>query len=128
MKIGDTVYFFEVEILRECAKINETSEQYKIIGLNENRLCIDNKDFKTIKHTKLYNSDSDMIFNNVIICDWLYDSYIKKLYATLYTSNSSNKTAFKRLYKEIQKHVAEKYGVYSEISKAVTNKNAHTAM
>jgi len=116
MKVKDKVFLYEIKLSFKDDEVTQTKEEYKVIGVNKDRLCIDNRYFTTIKHKKEYRGDKDTMFNEVHIIDWSNNDYFNSIYGQLYTSTSSEKIAYKRIKKALEKHINTRLSKYGNIS------------
>lgn len=112
MKVKDKVYRYEIKFDFKSNTVVQKQEEYTVIGVNQDYLCIDDRRFTAIKHKKSYRGDTDTLFNEVGICDWTDRSYLDYLFGYLYTSTTSKKIAYKRIKKALEKHIYNKHGRY----------------
>ncbi len=121
LNVGDKVYVYEIKLDFKENRVEQTKLEHNIIGVNKERVCIDNCYFTSIKTKKDYRGDTDTLFNQIGIIDtskWGWCDYADYISGTLYTTNSSNKVAYKRIKKELEKYINEKisrYGVAIEL-------------
>jgi hypothetical protein len=114
MKVKDIVYEYSIKLDFVGRKVEQEQKKYSVIGYNMSKLCIDDYNFTSIKHTKSYRGDKDALFNDVSVYDtsgWAISScdYIK---ATLYTQTSNEKIAYRRMKKALEKFIYAKHGRY----------------
>jgi len=97
MKVKDDVYRYEIKLDFKKDEVIQEKKQFTVIGVNAERLCLDDKSFTSIKYKKSYRSDTDRLFNEVGIVDWTNDRYFDYIFGYLYTSTTSEKIAYKRI-------------------------------
>jgi len=114
MKAKDTIYHYEIRIDFNANKVTQSQKKHTVLGVNSERLVIDDYRFTTIKHKKSYRGDTDSLFNQVTVFDtsnWHISSsdYIQ---SDLYTSSSSTKIAYRRMKKALETFIYKKHGRY----------------
>ncbi len=117
MKVGDKVYYYEIIINVKGKTVNQIKKEFKVIGWNEYNLCLNDEDFTTIKHTHKYLGERDQLFNEVVIWDWINDSYFNSIRARLYTSSPKDNISYRRAKRALEKHIKAKYAFLTEASK-----------
>jgi hypothetical protein len=114
MQLKDTVYEYSIKLDFKKDTVEQKQQKHKVIGYNDSKLCVDDYNFTSIKHTKAYRGDSEVLFNEITVFDtsgWSISScdYIK---ANLYTQTSNEKIAYKRMKKALEKFIYKKHGRY----------------
>lgn len=112
MKVKDKVYHFCIRFDFIKDKVEQTKKEYTVIGVNDRYLCIDDSRFQSIKHTKLYRGDNDKLFNEVLTFQYNFSNWSDYIEADLYTSSPSEKIAYRRMKKALEKFIYEKHGRY----------------
>jgi len=91
--------------------VEQTKEEYTVIGANNHYLCIDDSCFTSLKIKGYYRGDKEE-FNTVITYHSNWETSWDYIRANLYTATSSEKIAYKRMKKALEKFIYEKYGRY----------------
>jgi len=112
MKPKDIVHYYEVKIDFDKNDIFQTHEKYKVLGVNLNKLVIEDDNFTVIKHKKLYRGDFNIVFNQTNINESHFEPYWNYIKCYLYTLSSSEKIAYRRIKKSLEKYIYEKHGRY----------------
>lgn len=123
LKIGDKVYTYEIELDFEKDKIKISKYENHVIGINEYRLCIDNKTFTSIKYRKQYKDDKDKLFGDVIIVDFTKFINFDCIIGTLYTTQADEKIAYKKVKDELEEYIYKNFGRYSKATKLLDSLN-----
>jgi hypothetical protein len=114
---GDLIHYFNIKIY-ESGKVKKENKSYSVVACKENEsygelIVIDSYAY-TIIQTKKEKYTSNQILNESSCYEMRigikYDNYIN---GYLYTTNPSQKIATKRIKKELEKFINEKYGRYS---------------
>ena len=114
MKVKDKVFRYTIKLDFSNDKVEKNRKEYEIIGYNDTNLAINDSSFSTIRHTKMYRSDNTVLFNAISVYDtsgWAISSY-DYIQADLYTQSSSEKIAYKRIKKALEKFIYKKHGRY----------------
>ncbi len=112
MKVKDKIYLFVIELdFLKDAVIQELKE-YKIIGVNSKCIAINDEYFTTISTDSKTNYRLHEEYNKVSIIQSKYEKIFDYIRGSLYTSDSSNKSAYKRIKAELEKYIQEKHGRY----------------
>ncbi len=112
MKVKDTVYEYSIKLDFYKDTVEQKQAEYKVIGVNNERLCIGDRTFTTIKRKKQYRGDNDELFGEVSVFDSQYKNYWDYIRATLYSASPSKKIAYKRMKKALEKFINTKHGRY----------------
>jgi hypothetical protein len=112
MKVKDKVYHFCINLDFKENKVEQTKKEYTVIGVNDSYLCINDYHFNAIKRKKAYRGDNDGLFNEVSVYQSHFSTYWDYIKADLYTSSPSEKIAYRRMKKALEKFIYEKHGRY----------------
>jgi len=112
MKVKDTVYEYTIKFDFLKDRVEQKRCEHKVIGVNEERLCIGDRRFTSIKTKRSYRGDNDKLFNEVVVFDSHYSGCWDYIQATLYSATSSKKIAYKRMKRALEKFIWEKHGRY----------------
>lgn len=116
MKVNDKVYRYEIKLNFKDDSVEQEKTENKIIGINENYLCVDSFMFMTIKYKAVYKGDNDTLFNEVNIVDYTDNNYLNYLYGYVYTTVTDEKLAYAVIKKALEKHINKKLGKYSKVA------------
>jgi hypothetical protein len=111
VKVKDKVYFFEIKLDFKNDSVEQTKKEYEVIGINESYMCINDHCFNSLKIKKSYRSDKED-FNVVRIHEMNFSSYWDYIRGYLYTASPSEKIAYRRIKKALEKFIYEKHGRY----------------
>lgn len=111
LKVKDKVYYYTIKLDFDGNKVEQKREENTALGVNENYLVIDDWQFHSIKHKKIYSFDHDKLFNQVGVFG-SQSKYSDYIYGYLYTSTSNSKIAYKRIKKALEKFIYQKHGRY----------------
>lgn len=111
MKVKDSVYYYEIKMDFNKNEVTQKREEHKVIGVNKYNLVIDDLNFTSIRHTKMYRSD-EKLFNSVLVFDHHFEPYWDYIQGYVYTSSSNFKVVYKRIKKAIEKFIYKKHGRY----------------
>lgn len=115
MKPKDIVHEFEIRLDFKTNKVTQKCTKYTVLGVNEDRLVINNRYFTVIFYKKPYRGSSEKLFNEVEVIDtsnWNTSEYYDYIEGKLYTSTSNYKIAYRRIKKELEKYINKKHGRY----------------
>ena len=70
MQVGDKIYVYEIKLDFNNSKTEQICNIHKIIGVNEQKLVIDDYHFTVIKHKKAYSGDKEKLLNDVLFVDF----------------------------------------------------------
>lgn len=111
MKVKDAVYQYIINLDFKANTVKQSQNSHIVIGYNKTNLAIDDLNFSTIRHTKMYQGDTTKLFNEVEIFDFTFAG-CDEIRATLNTQTSSPKIAYKRMKKALEKFIYAKHGRY----------------
>jgi hypothetical protein len=111
MKVKDKVYYFSIKLdfLKNC--VDQYKKDYTVIGANSEYVCIDTDDFKSLKTKGIYRGDK-ADFNEVFTWESHWSNSWDYISGTLYTASPSEKIAYRRIKKALEKYIYEKHGRY----------------
>jgi len=112
MNLNDTVHFYTIKLDFKDNKVEQQATEQKVIGINDTYLAIDDLRFTSIKHTKLYDTDKDTLFNDVSVSVLHFANWCDEIRAVLYTSECNPKKAYKKIRKALEKFIYTKHGRY----------------
>jgi hypothetical protein len=112
MKVKDTVYEYTIKFDFLKDRVVQERCEYQIIGINDERMCINDRGFSSIKLKKSYRGDKDELFNDVVVFDSHYEGYWDYIQASLYSATTSEKIAYKRMKRALEKFIQKKHGRY----------------
>lgn len=112
MKVKDKVYLFVIELDFLKDAVIQESKEYEVIGANDKCLAINDEYFTSIG----IKTRNDYRFGNKLddvgVIQSKYEKYFDYIRGSLYTSNSNEKLAYKKIKKELEKFIQEKHGRY----------------
>jgi hypothetical protein len=111
LKVKDKVYHYKIKMDFIKNSVEQEKKEYTVIGANNHYLCIDDSCFTSLKIKGYYRGDEEE-FNIVSTFHSNYGSSCDYIQADLYTATSSEKIAYKRMKKALEKFIYEKYGRY----------------
>jgi len=114
VKVKDTVYEYSIKLDFLKDTVEQKQSVYKVIGVNDERLCISDRSFTTIKRKKSYRGDKDELFGEVGVFDSHHDRYWDYIKAELYSASPSKKIAYRRMKKALEKFINAKHGRYCD--------------
>jgi len=112
MKPKDIIYYYEIKINFDKDKIEQKQQNHRILGANDFKIVIDDREFTTIQLKKLYRSDHATLFNEVRVYESKFEGYWDYIESHLYSATSSKKIAFRRIKKALEKFIYQKHGRY----------------
>jgi hypothetical protein len=113
MHIGDKIYKFEITLDFLKSEVNQNRTENSVIGINDERLVMNDKQFTTLELKKTRYNDHQTIIRKVCVWHSHYGTYWDKVDAVFYTTNNSEKIAKKTMKKQIEKFMFEKFGKYA---------------
>ncbi len=109
-KVGDTVYSYMIELNFSKGVAEQEVKEYKILGVNENNLCIDSFYFNTFRYKPLYRGEKTD-FNKPSIVD-MTDVYCDYIRCYLYTTDNNKSKSFARVKEKLEEYINERVGRY----------------
>jgi hypothetical protein len=113
MHIGDKVYKFDIVLDFLKNEVSQERKEHSIIGINDERLVINDRQFTTLELKKTRYNDHKTIIRKVYVWHSHYGNYWDSVKAVFYTTNNSEKIAKKTMKKQIEKFMYEKFGKYA---------------
>lgn len=110
VKAKDKVYLFSIELDFLKDTVEQKTEEYEVIGVNNEYIAINDNRFTSIKIKG--KEDIDGALKQVSIYQSEFKNYWDYIEGSLYTLNSSKKIAYKKIKKELEKYIQEKHGRY----------------
>ena len=112
MKIGTIINYVDIK-LRVDGKFTLTKNEYKIIGINEDYIVINDRHFKTLQLKKgPYDIHLLLDKPKAHECEYNVSCLVDYVDSYIYTT-SSMKVAFNKCKKELEKFLNIKYSKYS---------------
>ena len=112
MQVGDKIYVYEIKLDFNNSKTEQICNIHKIIGVNEQKLVIDDYHFTVIKHKKAYSGDKEKLLNDVLFVDFTDWEYFGYLTGILRTTESDGKLGYRKVKKELGKYITKKLSRY----------------
>jgi N-acetylneuraminic acid mutarotase len=113
MKIGDKIYEFEIILDFKKNEVRQKKEEHSIIGINKDRLVMNDEQFTTLELKKTRYNDHQTIIRTVGVYHSNFSIYYDEVKAYFHTTNPSEKIAKKIMKKKIESFMWEKFGRYT---------------
>jgi hypothetical protein len=111
LKPKDNIYYFEIKMDFTKDKVEQTKREHKVIGANDRYICIDDSLFTSLQTKQYYRGDK-VDFNEIKIYESHSSCLGDYIRAYLYTASPSEKIAYRRIKKALEKFIYEKHGRY----------------
>jgi hypothetical protein len=111
MKPKDKIYHFEINFDFIKNSVEQKKTEYTVIGANDTYISINNFNFTSLKHKKIYRGDT-IDFNETSVYQSHFSSSWDYIRGALYTASPNDKIAYRRIKKALEKFIYEKHGRY----------------
>lgn len=111
MKPKDKLYRFEIKFDFIKNSVEQEKKEYVVIGANDTYVCINDFHFTSLQTKKKYRGDT-VDFNEVSVYQSHFSYSWDYIQGSLYTASPSEKIAYRRIKKALEKFIYEKHGRY----------------
>lgn len=112
MQVNDKIYIYKIRLDFKEDKVEQSRSHHKVIGVNDCKLVIDDRNFTTIKLQKDYSGDRDKLLNEVLIIDFTDEDCFNFIEGVLRTTESKRDNGYQEVKEELEKYVNKKLSRY----------------